>query len=218
MDSSPRYAVAHIDQIERLPAFGETAVWRPVRHHFGIEAFGMNAYTADAPGQRVIEEHDELGGGAGRHQELYIVLTGSAQFTIDGEPFDARAGTFVFLADPAARRGAVALAPATTVLAIGGVPGQPHSVSAWEYAFRGLAKGGAEGAAIFAEGIARYPDSASLPYNLACMLALDGDADAALTALGRAIELEPKTRQWASTDDDFATLRDDPRFESLLQR
>jgi hypothetical protein len=211
-----RYCAAHIDEIERLPAFGEPAVWRPIRHHFGIEAFGINAYTADARGKRVIEEHDELGSGAGRHQELYIVLTGSALFTIDGEEREAPQGTLVFLGDPAALRGAVALEPNTTVLAIGGIPGRPHEVSAWEYAFRGLAKGGQDGAAIFAEGIDRYPDNASLLYNLACMHSLDGDAEAALGALGRAIELEPKARGWAREDDDFTSLRDTDRFRSLM--
>ena len=45
-DKPPRYAMTHIDEIERLPAFGMDSVWRPVRHHFGIEAFGINAYTA----------------------------------------------------------------------------------------------------------------------------------------------------------------------------
>jgi hypothetical protein len=62
----------------------------------------------------------------------------------------------VFLGDPAVRRGAVALEAGTTVLAIGGQPGQPYTVSPWEYSFRGLAKRGREGAAIFEEGAARF--------------------------------------------------------------
>lgn len=215
-DKHHRYAVAHIDEIERLPAFGIDGVWRPVRHHFGIEAFGINAYTAEAGGDQVIEEHDELQGGAGGHQELYLVLSGSAAFTIDGEQLEARAGTLVFLGDPAARRGAVALEPGTTVLAIGGEPGRPYAVSAWEFAFRGLAKGGREGAEIFADGIARYPDRASLHYNLACMHSLDGDREQALEALRRAIELNPEARNWAASDDDFSGLRGSAEFDALL--
>jgi hypothetical protein len=73
----------------------------------------------------VIEE----GGGSGGHQELYIVLTGAARFTVGEDEFDAPAGTFVFLSDPALRRGAVAAAPDTSVLAVGGAPGEAYQVS-----------------------------------------------------------------------------------------
>jgi len=213
-----RYQVAHIDEIERLPAFGEQSVWRPVRHHLGITAFGVNAYTADGPGQRVVEEHDELGdSGAGGHQELYVVLSGRAAFTVDDDQFEAGPGTLVFLGDPGVTRGAVALEPDTTVLAIGGERGKPYAVSAWEYAFRGLAKGGHEGAEIFAEGIARYPERASLQYNLACMHALDGDRDAAIAALGHAIDINREARDWARDDDDLACLRGIDGFDALLR-
>src|SRR5215471_18964935 len=102
-DTSPRFSVSHIDDIERLPAFGMDGIWRPVRHYFGIEAFGINAYTADRTGMHVIEEHDELEGGAGGHQELYVVMSGAAAFMIDGEEVQASAGTLVFLGDPSAR-------------------------------------------------------------------------------------------------------------------
>jgi mannose-6-phosphate isomerase-like protein (cupin superfamily) len=219
VDASARYAIAHLDDLERLPAFGLDGIWRPVRHHFGIEAFGINAYTADVAGQLVIEPHDELPtevSGAAGHQELYLVLSGSAVFTIDGDSVQAPAGTFVFLGDPAANRGAVASEPSTTVLAIGGVPGEPYQVSAWEYAFRGLALRGADGSAAFAEGLVRYPDKPSLYYNLACMHALDGERDAALEALERAVALEPKSREWAARDEDFASLRGDDRFNALV--
>ena len=47
--------------------------YRPVRHHFGISSFAVNARTARAAGDRLINEHDEsepdsdeeLGGGGG---------------------------------------------------------------------------------------------------------------------------------------------------------
>ena len=215
--SSPGYKAAHLDDLERLPAFGEQHVWRAVRHHFGIEAFGVNAYTADEVGQRLIEEHDERGSfGSGRHQELYVVLSGSALFTLDGQELEGRAGTFVFIDDPALQRGAIALEPSTTVLAIGGRPGEPYTVSPWEYSFRGLAKPGSEGVAIIDEGIARFPDNPSLPYNLACLHARDGNYDAAIAALRRAIELTPRARGWAAEDEDLAPLRGIEGFETLL--
>ena len=218
MNSSEQrpFSVARLDEIERLPAFGMDSVWRPVRHHFGIEAFGINAYTADSVGSQVIEEHDELQGGAGGHEELYIVLRGAAVFTIDGEKVEAPAATLVFVRDPAARRGAVTLEPETTVLVIGGEPGKPYSVSPWEFSFRGLAKGGSEGAQIFKDGIERYPDRASLHYNLACMHAIDGDHEPALQALSQAIDLNSEAREWAAGDEDFSALRGDEQFQALV--
>jgi hypothetical protein len=191
-------------------------------HHFGIEAFGINAYTADQAGDRVIEEHDEIGGGGpGRHQELYIVLTGRATFTVDGDELDAPAGTFVFIGEPDVRRGAVVAkgwaGSPTTVIAIGGRPGEPFTGSPWEYSFRGLAKGGPEGAAAFEEGIARFPDSPSLPYNLARLRAREGDRTGAITALHAAIALTARAREWAAGDSDFDALRGDEEFEALLR-
>ena len=38
------YAVAHLDAIEELS--DGRCPWRPVRHHFGITSFGVNAWTA----------------------------------------------------------------------------------------------------------------------------------------------------------------------------
>jgi hypothetical protein len=188
-----------------------------VRHHFGIDGFGVNAYTAERAGDRVIEEHDELAAaGEGRHQELYVVLTGGALFTLDDEQVDAPAGTFVFIGEPDVQRGAIATAPQTTVLAIGARPGVPFHVSAWEYRFRARAIGGDQGLAILADARERFPDNATLPYDLACMYALAGDTGAALSSLRDAIALEPKARVWAAGDDDFEGLRGTPEFDALV--
>ena len=51
-------------------------VWRPVRRHFGIRAFGVNAYTAHETGGRIVEEHTESSLG---HEEIYLVLRGRAR-------------------------------------------------------------------------------------------------------------------------------------------
>jgi tetratricopeptide (TPR) repeat protein len=213
-----RYATARLDELEHLPAFGEREIWRPVRHHFGIEAFGINAYTAGHAGMQVIEEHDEVGtGGGGRHQELYVVITGRASFAVDGEEIDAPAVTFVFIGEPEVRRGAVAAEPGTTVLAIGGRPGQAFTTSPWEWSFRALAKPYDEALAIFEDGIARFPDNAGIRYNLACRQAQEGKSAEAIAALRKAIELNPAAREWAAGDDDLASLRDEPEFEALVR-
>src|SRR5204863_3511313 len=113
-----RVKVARIKEIEPILVAGGELQWRPLRRTLGIEAFGINAYTADA-GELVVEEHDETGDGAGHHEELYVVVTGRATFTVDGEEIDATVGTCVFLDDAKERRGARAVVDGTTVLAIG---------------------------------------------------------------------------------------------------
>ena len=78
---------ARISELERIPLDG--AWWRPLRRRLGVTSFGINAYTADAAGDPLIEEHDEHSPGAGGHEELYLVVTGRAAFTVDGEEIEA---------------------------------------------------------------------------------------------------------------------------------
>jgi tetratricopeptide (TPR) repeat protein len=188
---------------------------RPVRLHFGINSFGINAYSARA-GERVIEEHDELGHGAGRHEELYFVATGHATFELGGEEVDAPAGTAVFVRDPAVRRGAVAKEADTTVLVVGGVPGRAFEPSPWEawLAAKPLLDAGQpdRGAAVFLQALERHPGNSNVLYNLACFESLAGRPNDALAHLTEAIELDPRMRDWARADEDFAAIRDDPRF------
>ena len=117
------YAVVKLDEIPKRDK------WIPVRDHFGIGAFGTNAYRAEAAGDSVIGEHTEL---MAKHEELYVVVEGHAAFTVGGEEIDAPQGTLVFVADPETRRGAVAREAGTTVLVVGGRPGHAFEVSPWE--------------------------------------------------------------------------------------
>ena len=111
--------------------------WRPVRIHFGISAFGTNAYVAGEAGGELIEEHTEVDDSETRHEELYVVAEGHATFTVDGEEIDAPAGTLVYVRDPAVRRGAVARDEGTTVYCFGGTPGEAFTVSPWEQKHEG---------------------------------------------------------------------------------
>lgn len=211
--------VVRIEEIEPVPVVGGELQWRPLRRTLGIEAFGINAYTASA-GELVVEEHDETGAGAGHHEELYVVVTGRATFTVDGEEIDAPIGTCVFLDKPEERRGARAVEDGTTVLAIGGVRGEAFKVSPWEFAFAGMpayeAQRYDEAKALLLEGLEVHPGNASLLYNLACMEALSGDKDAALEHLAQAVS-NPRFRGFAETDTDLDSLRDDPRFSAALE-
>jgi hypothetical protein len=203
-----------IDEIESIRVVGGALQWRPVRRTLGIQAFGINAYTADS-NELVVEEHDETGAGAGHHEELYIVVQGRATFTVDGESIDAPAGTLVFLDDPKERRGARAVEDGTTVLAIGGVRGQAFRVSPWEFAFASVPAVEAErydvAKALLLQGLDAHPENTSLLYDLACVEALMGDRDAALEHLGAAVS-NPRLREHAQKDSDLDSIRDDPRF------
>lgn len=203
-----------IDEIEPIPVVDGKLHWRPLRRTLGIGAFGINAYTA-AAGELVVEEHDETGAGAGHHEELYVVVSGRATFTVDGVDLDAPVGTCVFLDDPKERRSARAVEDGTTVLAIGGVRGEAFTVSPWEFVFAGApayqSERYAEAKALLLEGLELHPGNASLLYNLACMEALLGQRDEALDHLVAAVE-DPRFREFAKTDSDLDSLRDDPRF------
>lgn len=211
--------VVRIQEIEPIPVVGGELQWRPLRRTLGIEAFGINAYTANA-GELVVEEHDETGAGAGHHEELYVVVTGHATFTVDGDEVDAPVGTCVFLDDPKERRGARAVEDGTTVLAVGGTRGKPFQISPWEYAFAGVpaqnAKRYDEAKALLLEGLELHPGNLSLVYDLACVEALMGDRDAALKHLQQAFA-NPRLRDWARKDADLDSLRDDPRFSAALE-
>ena len=204
--------IVHVDQIESRPGPG-TLTWRPVRLTLDVRAFGCNAYTAGEAGQEVVEPHTEDPKLA--HQELYFVASGRARFTIDGQSYDAPAGTYVFVPDPASHRHAVAVEAGTTVLSFGGPP--TFEPSAWEWTFQAvplMRSDPARAREIFAEGLQVHPESGSLYYNLACLEAVRGERDAALAALRRALELKPEMAESARGDEDFESLRDDPEFRA----
>jgi len=200
-----------LDDLERFPVDEEGLVWRPVRRRLGIRAFGTNAYTAEQAGDRVIEEHSEQDG----HEELYFVAKGRATFTLGDEEIDAPAGTFVY-ATPGTKRGAVAAELETTVVAFGAKPGVPHEISGWEgifVAFGHLRNGDeAKGREALAAAIAEKPDAWQGYYNSACFESLTRNKEAAFEHLRRAIELDPKAREYAHSDSDFDWLRQDPEF------
>jgi len=208
--------ITRIDDLERYPIEGQDGLtWRPVRRHFDIQAFGVNAYTAEKAGQRVVEEHREENG----HEELYVVVTGRALFMLDGEEHNAPAGSLVHC-PPNTLRGAVAAEPATTVLGIGAKPGEVFKPSGWEWTFAGMSllNQGQEEAARreFEAGLEAYPDAWQGYYNLACAEARLGNRDEALAQLRRAAEIDQAVvSKYAPDDEDFASLKDDPEFLAI---
>jgi tetratricopeptide (TPR) repeat protein len=211
---SERWSASRLGEIQGF-AEDDRPRWHMIRSVLGIEAFGINAWTATGPGQEVIGEHDELGAGAGRHEELYVVVSGRARFTLDGETVDAPAGTLVHVADPAVRRSAVADS-GTTVLVIGAARGEPFTVSPWERSAEALRYWGTEDWELAIEALTRQlaeqPGDAGVLYNLACAESRAGRREAALGHLNEAVTTEPRFLANATTDDDLVAVRDDPRF------
>jgi uncharacterized Ntn-hydrolase superfamily protein len=71
---------------------------------------------------------------------------------------------------------------------------------------------------LFQQMLAETPDDAVLHYDYACVLALSGSPRAALRHLKRALELDKTLVTFAKDDPDFASLRNDPEFQSLITR
>ena len=210
-----RYAVAHVDEIGELD--DGRAPMRAVRHHFGITSFGVNAWTGREAGARIINEHDE--GEPDSDEELYLVLRGRASFEVDGEQFDAPAGT------------SSSCGPASNVQRS---ETKPTRRSSWWAAFPGnrtkLEVGSCSrpsrplyeagdypaAAARGRELFAGDPPYANLFYNVACCESLAGEKDQAIAHLRRAIELSEGTRSFLDGDFDLDPLRQDPAFKELL--
>jgi hypothetical protein len=211
------YAVARLDEIDEVDDGREP--FRPVRHHFGITSFGVNAWTARDAGDRIINEHDESEPDAS--EELYVVLHGRAVFELGGDRVAAPAGTFVF-APPGVKRTAYAEAPETTVLALGGTPGKAYEPDGWELwaPLNPLYSAGeyAEAADRGRQLVAAHPQYAGLFYNLACCESLAGRTADALQSLGHAIDRSERFRSYAKDDSDFDPIRDQPAFKELIGR
>jgi hypothetical protein len=209
------YAVAHLDEIDEFTDAG--ARYRPIRHHLGITAFGVTAWTAPAAGDVVINEHDEDDPTA--DQELFLVLRGHAVFEIDGSRVDAPAGTLVF-APPRTRRRALAEQDGTTVLLLEGTPGKGYDARGWELwaplAPRYEAGEYAEVADRLGSLVAASPQYPMLFFNLACCESLCGRTADALEHLRQAIELSEEFRGSAKDDSDLDALRGEPAFQELI--
>jgi mannose-6-phosphate isomerase-like protein (cupin superfamily) len=205
------YASATIDELDELPHNGCRIL--PVRHHFGISAFGVNGWRADV-GERVMPEHEEDSG----NEELYIVLHGRATFELDGERLDAPAGTLV--AVPAGvKRTAFAAEEGTTVLAVGATAGEPYTPSGWEIwgQFHPLYEAGKYDEVI--ERSRETLESAGYPqplYNLACCESLAGRTDDAIEHLRQAIDQVEMLRDLAKQDTDLDPIREEPAFKELV--
>jgi hypothetical protein len=209
-----RFAVAHLDELERLPT-ASGPLWRPIRSRLDVRAFGVNAWTGEHVGDRVIERHREPDGP----EELYVVLEGHATFTVGDEQVDAPRGTFVYV-PPDTFREAVAAEPDTVVLAVGAKAGEAWEPKPWEdfhVALAYLAAGRTDEArGLVDDTLARHPGTWQGEYNAACFEALEGNTDAAFEHLRTAYDRAPDEVPKYADDHDLQSLRGDPRWTELF--
>ena len=215
MRRKDRLRIAKIADIGGLTNPGQPD-WHMIRSELKVAAFGVNAWTATEDGQTVIGEHNEIDDGAGGHEELYIVLTGSAKFTLEGITSRVPAGSVVFVKDPTAKRSATADTAGTTILVVGAPAGAPFAVSQWERSAEALRywPGGEweEAIRLLRLRLLDTPEHAGTHYNLACAEARFGRVDDAFVSLTRALELKPELVGSMQNDPDLESIRDDPRF------
>jgi hypothetical protein len=191
--------------------------WLPLRAALGLRAFGLSAYLGE-PGETVVPRHDETGGGAGGHEEVYIVLAGRATFTVEDDSFDAPAATLV-LVERGERREARAEEPGTVVLAAGAPVEEQYRVAPWAYGARAAyerARGDVDELERVAdEGVAAYGEHVTMLIARACVAAQRGQRQEALALLERAAA-DPDFGDWARAEAAeeplLDPLRDDPRF------
>jgi len=192
-----------------------------LRRTLDIGAFGAGSAFQRKAGETVIPDHHEAGPGGDRHEELYVVVQGGARFTVGGEEIDAPQGTALFVHDPGEMRTAVATTDETIVLAVGGPRDHAYRTTPaasqegfWEAYW---AKDYVAALESTKRGLELYPGNANLLYNVACMEALLGNDDAALTALAGSVGQWEPYKDQARKDDDFVSLREDPRFLALVR-
>jgi len=209
------YAVAHLDDIDEIS--DGRCPSRPIRYHFGITSFGVNAWTGREVGDRIINEHDEADDDG--EEELYLVQRGRTRFELDAEPVQAPAGTLVFVR-PGVKRTAFAEEPDTTIIAIGGTPGRAYEPTGFElWAPIVPLYNAGEYAAAADRGqklIEANPEYPMLLYNVACCESLAGRTADAIEHLRLAIERSDRFRAYAAGDSDFDPAREDPAFKQLV--
>ena len=166
---------------------------------------GVSAYSAREPGETVVKPHDEASDGRG-HEELYVVISGRARFTLEGEEVDAGPATLV-LVRPGTHREAVATEPGTLVLAVGGPPTFEPAGSEWLELARPYFESDPErAAALLDRGIDEIPGSAAVPFGRALLAATNGRAEEALGALREAVARDSRLRAEAEREPLLAPL------------
>ena len=207
--------VARLSEIDAIP-IGHGSPPRPPRAR--VRAFGVNAYSAPAAGDPLIEPHDETSSGAGGHDELYLVVTGRATFTVDDEAIDVAPGTLMYIPVGVRRsrrgrarddrgRGRRACRPAAAsvglrILVRGRAPLPRRRLHPSDRTRVGRVRRMAG------------PSSDPLPARL--LPRIGRRTRGSLDHLERACAGDTRAKSWARDDHDFDSIRDEPRFQATV--
>lgn len=221
INTAGSHVFARLDELEpaRLLAPGATNDGRQrfdVRALAGITSFGVQAFRAPA-GVDIVREHDEVLLGEAGQEELYLVLSGTATFEIDGEHVEAPAGSFVHV-QPTALRKATAKDDGTTILIVGGTPGKAYEPTPDEARDAFAAYNADDFETALAKQLVvleKRPNDPVAHFNAGWFAARAGRTDRAIEHLRRAVEINERVKELIATDDDLASVRDDRRFAAL---
>ena len=106
------HAIVDANEVE-----AQHGVFKPMRQHLGVQAFGINMLELPAGGQG--PEHDHAGDG---QEEVYVIIRGGGTIRVDGEDAELHPGHFVFLS-PDAKRQMIAGGEGLAWVGIGSSPG-----------------------------------------------------------------------------------------------
>jgi hypothetical protein len=203
--SGDTWAAVALDDVEQIDWRGTGINWRPVRRVLGADIVGIAAFTAERPGEMVVEPHTEVGDGRGQ-QEIYVVLRGNAHFLIDGAEVDAPAGTLVRV-EPQAHRQAVATEPDTAVLALGGESTFDASPSEWIERARPLIRTDpARAREIIADLRRERPNDRAGQVGEALLAVGQGDDATARAIVEKLVDEAPRIQDVLSHDPDLRGL------------
>lgn len=122
----------------------------------------------------------------------------------------------MFIRDGAVQRGAVAEEADTVVLAVGGFPGRPFEISAWESFFAAIPATREErwddAIAIYEDGLRDSPGHPAVLFNLSRVEARAGRRLDALRHVQDAVARDPSLAARVRATSDFAALRREPGF------
>lgn len=205
MNSGDAWAAVVLDEVEAVNWRRTGITWRPLRHALGTDIVGMAAFTAERPGEVVVEPHTEIEDGRGQ-QEVYVVIRGKARFVIDDTEIVASAGTLVRV-DPQAHREAVALEADTAVLALGGESTFEASASEWIERARPHIRANPSKAQEILEDLRRErPADRAIEVGEALLAVGRGDESHARALVAQLINDRPQIRDVLKDDPDLRPL------------
>lgn len=122
-NNKPGWSVAQLSEIGPRKDNWPLSI-RSIGYHMGITSFGVNGKSVDKD-ESLTPEHTEVDS---KQEELFIIISGSAEFRLDGKTQVLKTGSLLAI-EPQVMRSAKALEDNTTMLIIGGQPGKAFNPS-----------------------------------------------------------------------------------------